>query len=339
MCGSGVIVHSKLSSPLRRVFKGKGRSLVFIQAVPALCGGLALMLGMAWVNPALSKAPPPVLEPAQQGAITLAASFPPTSGPGRFLNAWAEQLNKAGAPVMLQDRTLGRQSLATGDFDGYVLSDQELFPPIRAQRSDIEPIEIQLRPVAPLLVNPFFVVVARDGGYATMQQLVETAVARPGVVRYGSWGPQSPGRTYGALLAREVGAHMVHIAYPSLADLYDALGRQEIDWALGTSIGPAAAAHQAGKIRYLAIADGRRDAELDVPTLDEVGLPPGLYFRAWLGLFGPAHAETSRVQQLAQHAAAIPDLLRRYPSMPLPDQVRPEVLQRYMDDAKALNHR
>ncbi len=318
-------------APVASTFGTRGRLV-------ALAAGL-MLLGVA--------AAPAVARPADAGAssietpaphakVVLNTTFPEGSGPDRFMaalsTAMAHTSGEEPDRVRVSATDLAQLMGRPGQF--FVLSNQELFPP--AGRAGLVPAEVQqsLEPVAPVLVNPFFVVVSAKGPYASMEQLLERARQQPGAVSYGSWGSYSPGRTYGAVLAKAAQAHMVHIAYPNLNALYDALAAGEVDWALGTGIGPAAAAHRAGKIRYLTIADSDRDAQIKAPTLKEIGLDGGLHFRAWLGIFASPGTDPDSIasmQKRVSAAGAETALRQRYPSVPEPGEMTPAYLRVLMD--------
>lgn len=295
--------------------------------------GLALSTWALWQAPCVAAAGTP------ETGFELSSTFPQSSGPGRFLTALSHSAAGSArasvvqlSPAQLRDRAADPQSLI-------VLSNQELFPPAGTPQEIPVHIAAGLQPVAPLLVNPYFVVVGGSSGYQSMEQLLQHARQNPGAIRYGSWGAASLGHKYGAVLAKAAKADMAHVAYSTLSDLYAALDNNEVDWALGTGIGPAAAAHRTGLIRYLAIADTARDPQHDVPTMAESGGPDGLYFRAWLGLFAAAGADggmTGPVLRFVRAAVADPALRRLYPSMPPLEEITPSRLQKYMRQEPSL---
>lgn len=273
---------------------------------------------------------------APQSEVVLIVTFPQGSGPDRFMGAFSKGMSQSSGeePKRARVSAADLAQLANRPGEFFVLSNQELFPPVGRAGAIAVDVQQRLEPIAPVLVNPFFVVVSAKGPYSSMEQLLEQARQQPGAVSYGSWGGHSPGRQYGAVLAKAAQAHMVHIAYPSLTALYDALAAGEVDWALGTGIGPAAAAHRAGKIRYLAIADSEEDAQIKVPTLKEIGLGDGLHFRAWLGVFASAGTDADSIaamQERISAAGADAQLREQYPSVPEPAQMNPAYLRLLMD--------
>lgn len=297
---------------------------------------LSLLAVAGWPAPTVASDAPLASSPAPESGVVINATFPEGSGPNRFLTALSKAISDSTGVEPDRARVSPADLAQLADRPGqfFVLSNQELFP-AAGQASAVSSETVQaLQPVAPVLVNPFFVVVSADGPYTTLEQLLEQARQRPGAVSYGSWGARSPGRKYGAILAKAADAHMVHVAYPNLGALYDAVARGEVDWALGTGIGPAAAAHRAGKIRYLAIADSERDPQINVPTLREIGLGQGLHFRAWLGLFASAGTDIESIaamQKQVSAASADTNLRTQYASIPAPDAMTANHLQALMD--------
>jgi len=274
-------------------------------------GCVALAGAALWHAPSLAALP--------EDSLVLNASFPKESGPGRFLTALCEQMSSGGGPkVSWQQRAPSDMpGLAEAPEGFFVLSNQELFP---TQGEAVEsPLASLLRPVAPLLVNPYFVVVPSKSRIKSVDELIDQARSNPGTVRYGSWGASSLGDKYAAAMAQATNTRMQHVVYRDLPSLYEAMGKGKVEWSFGTSIGPAAAAHRQGLIRYLAVADSVRDPEHDVPTMAESGGPAYLYFGAWLGLYAGRQVQDALVDQVRERIAAAARstaLREKYPSMP-----------------------
>lgn len=276
-------------------------------------------------------------------ALTINSVFPAPSGPGKFVGTLAQQLVETSPATQFSIRQISPADiidLAGTEGQLFVLSNNDVVTPGFGQKSPDTEAALRLRPVAPLLVNPFFVVIGRQSPWQSLEQLIAHAQANPGAVRYGSWGSKSLGRIYGAKLAKATGSQMMHIAYPNLGALYQAVEKGEVDWALGTGIGPAAAAYKNGAIRPIAIADNTRDATHDVPTIEEsLGLK-ALHFRAWLGLFANAKASPSHLSdiQAMVDRAASSTLRSTYPSVPTAAQLTPDVLQALVRHERFIQH-
>lgn len=291
--------------------------------------------GIAMAATALYQTRSFAVSDAPDAKLVLNASFPENAGPGRFLTAFCGQLSAAAKTeaTWVQARTADLLHLAELPESYFVLSNQELFPLDSQEQGRAADLAAKLKPVAPLLVNPYFVVVSSNSKIKSLDELLEQARGKPGAVRYGSSAAGSLGDKYAHALAHATGTSMKHIVYPGLPALYQALANGEVDWAFGTSIGLAAAAHRDGKIRYLAIAASDRDAVIDVPTMAESGGPAGLHFGAWLGLYaGSAVSEHNieKVRKQIVRATQSPALRDKYPSMPAPADITPARLSAYM---------
>ncbi len=265
--------------------------------------------------------------------LVLNASFPKESGPGRFLTALSDQISSGARLQASWDRrALSDMSGLAEESEGFfVLSNQELFP--AEGEAAAAQLASLLRPVAPLLVNPYFVVVPAKSRINTVGELIDQARSNPGTVRYGSWQAASLGDKYAIAMAHATKTKMQHVVYPGLPALYEAMGEGKVEWSFGTTIGPAAAAHRQGLIRYLAIADSARDPEHDVPTMTESGGPADLHFAAWLGLYAGGRVQGRRVDQVREQIAAAaqsPALREQYPSMPPVADMTAQRLSEYM---------
>src|SRR3546814_19860557 len=80
---------------------------------------------------------------------------------------------------------------------------------------------------------------------------------------------------------------MIHVPYKEVSQLYTAVANGEVDWAFGT-IPSTRPVYDSGKLRYLAIAAPRRNAQYpDVPTVAEAGGPAELDANSIVSLLAP----------------------------------------------------
>lgn len=133
---------------------------------------------------------------------------------------------------------------------------------------------------------PFFVA-ARAGEYASINALIEAALADPGGIVIGHSGVGSTQHLTGELLGIETGAEFIHVPYQGGAAAATALLGGEVDLIIdaGTVIRGQA---DAGAFDVLAVTSGTRwpDAP-DVPTLAET-VAPGFDVISWTALGAPA---------------------------------------------------
>lgn len=228
--------------------------------------------------------------------VRILTAFPAGSGPDVALRAVAEQLARQwGQPVVVDNRPGGNGFIAVGALkqaapDGHELiqldSNHLTTHPHTFARLPYDPRK-DLEPVRPLFRNSFFIVVAKDSPFRTLDDIVAAAKAQPGKVSYGSWFTGSPGHLGALRLQKLKGIEMLHVPYKEMSQLYAATATQEVQWALGSaaSAGPL---EKAGKLRFIAVAaPARSRLYAGVPSVNESATTRGYEVTAWTGLFAP----------------------------------------------------
>lgn len=142
----------------------------------------------------------------------------------------------------------------------------------------------------------------------TLKDFLAWVKANPDKGSFGSPGPGTPPHFVGALLAKESGVDLQHVAYKGSAPgIQDLLGGQVP--AFSSPIGDYLQYLKAGKLRLLATSGPKRTPFTpDVPTYVEQGFPK-LSIGEWYGFFLPGGAKP----ELVEHAAAA---IRRAVSAP-----------------------
>jgi tripartite-type tricarboxylate transporter receptor subunit TctC len=143
-----------------------------------------------------------------------------------------------------------------------------------------------LQPVGMGTMAPHVIVGAPNLPANNLQEFIAYARANPGKVNFASSGNGSIQHIAGEVLARQIGAQMVHVPYrgaaPALQDV--AGGRVEI---FITTPSSAIGLIQGGQVKALAMASAQRSPGLpNVPTTAEAGLP-GFTMDAWFAFFAP----------------------------------------------------
>jgi tripartite-type tricarboxylate transporter receptor subunit TctC len=142
-------------------------------------------------------------------------------------------------------------------------------------------------PVASIFRTTFLVAVAADSKFKTMADIVNAAKAEPGKVTYGSWGVGSPGHLGAELLELQTGVKMQHVPYKEVSQLFTSVGAGDVQWSLGT-LPSSSGAYKAGKLRYIAVASGKRLPQVpEVPTAKEAGGPADFDVNAFVVLVAP----------------------------------------------------
>jgi tripartite-type tricarboxylate transporter receptor subunit TctC len=228
--------------------------------------------------------------------VTLLTAFAPGSGPDATLRVVAEKLGKLwNQRVVVENKPGGGGFIAMDAAkraapDGYTLLQLDsdhlaAVPHLYKQRgaSAVGAFE----PVASIFRTTFLVAVGTDSKYKTMSDIVAAAKASPGTVTYGSWGVGSPGHLGAELLEMQTGIKMQHVPYKEVSQLFTSVATGDVNWSLGTlpsSSGP----YKAGKLRYIAVASGKRLTQLpEVPTAKEAGGPADFDVNAFVVLMAP----------------------------------------------------
>ncbi len=131
-----------------------------------------------------------------------------------------------------------------------------------------------------------------------LKDFLAWAKANPMQANYGSPGAGSPPHLLGALLAKETGLDLRHVAYRGSAPgIQDLLGGQVA--AMTSPIGDYLQHLKTGKLRLLATSGATRSRFApDVPTYAEQGFK-NLTMSEWYGFFLPAKAAPEVVQRAA----------------------------------------
>jgi len=136
-------------------------------------------------------------------------------------------------------------------------------------------------------VTPYFLGVNASLPINSVKDLIAYAKERPGQVNFGSAGNGSGPHLSGEMFNMDAGVKTVHVPYkgtsPAVVDLV--AGRVQYIF-----VGLPAMQEfvKAGRIRLLAVAEGKRSPLMpDLPTVAEAGVP-GFESSAWFAYFAPA---------------------------------------------------
>ena len=234
-----------------------------------------------------------------------------------------QKLNQAwGQPVIVDNRPgangiVGTDLVAKAPADGYVLSiasvgthaaNASLYSTLPYDTvKDFAPITLAVRAPMLLVVHPSLPV-------KSVKELIALSKAKPGQIPYASGGSGSSQHLAMELFNLMAKVKLVHVPYKGSAASYsDLLGGSvlaEID-VLPTSLPHV----NAGKLRALATASGKRLSQLpNVLTIAEAGVP-GYEFDAWYGFVTTGGTPKAVVDKLhddivkALHAADVKERL------------------------------
>jgi tripartite-type tricarboxylate transporter receptor subunit TctC len=238
----------------------------------------------------------------------------------------AERLTPAlGQPIVVEakpgaDGNIGTEQVAKAAPDGYTWlaasPPTTIQPSVRPTTLRYDPLN-DFEPVALIGTSPFLFVVPASLPVGNLQEFVAYAKARPGELSYAGSARGTVVHLATELFMHDAGIKMEMIGYqgqPSaIADLIT--GRVHF-MTLGLIL--AEPQLKAGKLKALAVLDGKRHPHLpDVPTVVEMKRPE-LVMLTWFGLAMPAKtpkAIVDRVNAEVMKILAAPDVVAKLESM------------------------
>jgi len=217
---------------------------------------------------------------------------------------------KAGAASII-----GTQMVAHAPADGYTLLLTNVAfainPALRGK--DLSYDLKDFAPVTLLASQPTVLVTNSALSASSLQSLIALAKKEPGQLNFATAGVGSVGHMAGAMFEAETGVKMTHVPYQGggTADV----GLVSGDVMLGFLGAPPLMTYEkAGKVKFLALTDGRRSAALPgVPTLAELGLK-GFSVDNWIGMLAPAGTPATVVSRLFTEVGKImkePEIAKR----------------------------
>lgn len=263
---------------------------------------------------ALATAPVAAADAFPTRPVRVFTPFPAGSGPDAALRVLAEQLSlKWGQPVLVDNRPGGNGFIAAGVFkqgatDGHDLilldSNHTTTHPSTFKKLPYDVVR-DFVPISMILRTPFFIAVAADSPYKSIDELLAAAKPKPGAINYGSWFIGSPGHIGALRLERFKDVKMTHVPYRDFGQLYAAVSNKEVDWALA-SAASGQSMERGGRIRFLALAAPVRDPLYpDVPATAEIASLKGFEVSAWAGIFGPQGMPPAIRSQISADIAQI----------------------------------
>jgi tripartite-type tricarboxylate transporter receptor subunit TctC len=165
--------------------------------------------------------------------------------------------------------------------------------------------------VTALAYSPLICLVAPDGPFHTMKDLVEYAKTK--TVPFGSPGAGSQPHLIGEMFNLLYGTQFQHVAYRGVAPAMQDLLGGHIPMAMG-EMGSAKPLVSSGRLRALAVTGSKRNSSVpDVPTFTEAGYP-NFEVNSWFALFVPAATPKPIVDKIATDVTAAvrsPDVAAR----------------------------
>ncbi len=270
--------------------------------------------------PGLAGAQPSPAWPARN--LRLVVPFPAGGATDVSARLLAEHLQRRlGQPVVVESKpgaapVIGVETVTKAPADGYTLlvAGVGSYSVLPAMRNDL-PFDIgrDLASISLLSTTPVALVTPSGRPFRRLADFVAAAKAKPGQLRYSTYGPGSAPHLAGEMLAAAAGIEIEAIPFKGASEALLALLRGDID--LGFETYAASAAHiKADKLRVLAVNSERRSSFLpEAPGLGELGMGQAS-IEAFYGLAAPAGTPAPVLARLAKETAeilAIPEVKER----------------------------
>jgi tripartite-type tricarboxylate transporter receptor subunit TctC len=216
-----------------------------------------------------------------------------------------EQLSsQLGQPIVVENRggaggTIGSLAVARAEPDGYTLlansSAHTITPAIYPSLG--YDVLLDFAAVGAIGSVPNVLIVAPSSGFATVQDFVASAKAKPGSFNFASVGVGSAVHLSAERFRVSAGYEAVHIPFKGGAEAITEVIAGRVTYYF-CPIATALPHIRSGTLRALAVSSRTRAAELpDVPTTLEAGFADSDY-TFWIGVFAPAKTSPDIVAKL-----------------------------------------
>jgi tripartite-type tricarboxylate transporter receptor subunit TctC len=288
--------------------------------------------------------------------VRMIVPYPP-GGPTDIMGRLTSEVlsKRLGQNVVVDNRggaatAIGAEMAARSPADGYtvLVSSETTFAvtPALKQKLPYNP-QRDFAPVSLLTTQPYVLAATLALPASSVSQVIAHAKANPGKLTYGSAGQGSANHLAGEMFKHAAGIDVIHVPYKGNGPAIIDLAGGQIAFMLGSisSLAPHAATK---KLRLVAIASGKRSANVpDIPTFAEGGLP-GFQVSGWNCIVAPRGTPPAIVKRLNAEVVAgfrQPDVVERLgkqsidPAVGTPEQLAAFMqseLARYMKLIKAI---
>jgi len=238
-------------------------------------------------------------------ALSLVVPFSAGGPTDTIARIVAERMSRAlGQTVVVENATGAGGSIGVGKVaraapDGYTLSIGHIGTHVINGAIYQLPYDLlkDFEPVAMIATNPEIVVSKNALPAKNLKELLAWVKANPQKVSFGTGGAGTPSHISGVQLQKVTGTEIQIIHYrgaaPAMQDIL--AGHIDITFDQAANSLPQI---RGGKIRaYAVTAKTRLEAQPDIPTVDEAGLP-GFYMAVWHGIWVPAGTSKAAVTKL-----------------------------------------
>ena len=238
--------------------------------------------------------------------VRLIVPFPPGGNTDVLGRLMAQKLTDAfGQQFFVENRAggggvVGADAAAKSPYDGYTIffgtTGALSSAPALQPTLPYDPVK-SFAPISVLAGAPVVVMVNSSTPVNSLKDFIEYAKARPGKLTYGSAGVGHFLHVAGEAFNAAAGVKLFHVPYKGVNQALVDMLAGRLDVMIDTIV--IYAPHvQSGKLKALAVGQGKRLSRMpDLPTTAEAGLP-GYEFIAYFGLLAPAGTPADIVRRL-----------------------------------------
>jgi tripartite-type tricarboxylate transporter receptor subunit TctC len=247
--------------------------------------------------------------------VRMIEPFGAGGGPDLIARAMSPKLSELwGQPVTVENHpgagsTAAPALVAKSPADGYTLlvnTSAQAYSAAFLRNLPYDPLK-DFIPVAPLTSQPYVLVAGKSSGIATLGELIATARANPGELKFGSTGVGTGTHLGVEKFNLQAGIRAVHAPAKAGDGITDVIANTIAggDTYMMAPIQLALADIRSGKLRALGVTTKSRSRLLpEVPTIAEAGVP-GFDYPIWYGVWVPAGTPVGVVDSLANDIARV----------------------------------
>ena len=253
--------------------------------------------------------------------VSMVVPYPAGGATDVVARAVAERLTQSwGQTVIVENRagagtTIGASSVARARGDGYTLFMTTSAHTISGHlysKLNYDPVK-DFAPITLVTKVPLVLVVNPAIPANTLPEFLAYLKQNGGQVNFASPGNGTAQHLSGELFKIATQSAITHVPYRGDSPAFTDLAGGQVQMMLAT-ITSALPLIQSGKLRALAVANGKRVQALrDVPTFAEAGMP-GFEAATWFGLLAPAAMPPEQAQRIYEDVSKIvatPDMQAR----------------------------
>ncbi len=255
-------------------------------------------------------------------AIRIIVTFTPGGAPDILARVLAENWQQSlGVPVLVENRpgyggNIGAELVAKSEPDGYTLLIGTVG--IHAingalyEKLSFDPVK-DFTPISFLASTPNVLIVGKQLGVSSLNELIELAKAKPNQLTFGSSGVGTSLHMSGELFKELAGVQIRHIPYKGRAQSLPDLVSGRISM-LFDNLSSSLPLIKAGEVQALGVTTLKRShAAPEIPTLAEQGLT-GFEAVSWFSLMAPANLPPNiqkRLNEMTRQTLTHPDVKAR----------------------------